>query len=47
MKKITDQMQDDINCFKSLGISSLVMDKSKATFKLAQTNETEEDIDST
>ena len=49
MKKITDQMQDDIYCFKSPGIPSLVMDKTKATatFKLEQTNETEEDIDST
>ena len=49
MKKITDQMQDDIYSFKSFGISLLVMGKSKATatFKLEQTNETEEDIDST
>ena len=49
MKKITDQMQDDIYCFKSPGISSLVMDKNKGTttFKLEQTKETEEDIVST
>ena len=49
MKKITDQMQDHIYCFTSPGISSLVMDKSKAsaTFKLVQTNGTQEDIDLT
>ena len=42
-------MQDDIYCFKSPGISSLVMDKTKATatFKLEKMNETEEDINST
>ena len=49
MKKITDQMQDDIYCFKSLEISSIEMHKSKAsaTFKLVQANEAEEDIDTT
>ena len=42
-------MQDDIYCLKCPGISSLVIDKSKATatFKLEEKNETEEDIDST
>ena len=49
MKKITDQMQDDIYCFKPPGISSIVIHKSRAsaTFKLVQTNEAEEDIDAT
>ena len=49
MKKITDQMQDDIYCFKSPGISSIEMHKSKAsaTFKLVQANEAEEDINAT
>ena len=42
-------MQDDICCFKSPGISPIVMHKSKAyaIFKLVQTNEAEEDIDAT
>ena len=49
MKKITDQMQDDIYCFKFPGISSIEMHKTKAsaTFKLVQANEAEEDINAT
>ena len=49
MKKITDQMQDDIYCFKSLGISSIGMHKGEASaiFKLVQTSEAEADIDAT
>ena len=45
MKKITDQMQDDIYRFKSPRISSIVMHKSKAsaTLKLVLTNEAVED----
>ena len=47
MRKITDQMQDDIYCFKSPGFLSIAMPKSKAsaTFKLVQVNAAEEDID--
>ena len=49
MKKITDQMQDDIYCSKFPGISSIEMHKTKAsaTFKLVQANEAEEDINAT
>ena len=49
MKKINDQMQDGIYCFEFSVISSVVMhiSKASATFKLAQTNEAQGDIDAT
>lgn len=48
-KKISDQIRNDIYCFKSPGVSPIIMNKDKesATFKVVQINETEEEIDAT